>query len=482
MSTSEKKPVNRVLYDTYNKLIDELYESRDKYYILNPNSNNEDRIKALNRKLEELVSQIDRVRDEFNSISSYLVLVGRAHNVIPEYSQKSFDALSKAVKLDPKCYDAWNYLGECYWKQRDFESSRNCFLKSLSIEKNKLSLRGLSMINRQLAIIPPSTPPSISATPLANSESAAAITPKSLIEDSVKYAKEALQLDIKDGLSWYILANSYLAQFFSPSGQQKPDLLKQAIKAYQLALKEDAASLQSDLYYNKSIASLYEEDWKDVLFCLDKTLQLDPNWNEVYETLKGVLDYLTQIQDSITNNGKLKAKKFQSLVSSISDSDAGPYLNKFKVDENGVNDERRAFNLNFVCLKDLKTGLNSNKVVIGTVISGMPIKTFDMVCFSCCIADKNGDCALLTIYNLIKGEGVIIGDKVAIPEPWFENIEFQFQPSDPVRMNNSDIHEKYNSKFNSVRVENPSVLVVNGKKWTKDKFSTAKFVPTVLDD
>ena len=472
MSTVEKKPVNKALYDTYFKLIDELYESRDKYYILNPNSNNEDRIKDLNKKLDDLINQLDKDREDFNSISSYLVLVGRAHNVIPEYSQKSFDALSKAVKLDPKCYDAWNYLGECYWKQRDFESSRNCFIKSLIIEKNKLSLRGLSMINRQLASIPPQPP--------ASGDNNQIITPKSLIEEGVKYAKEALQIDIKDGMSWYILANSYLAQFFSPSGQQKPGLLKQSIKAYQLALKDDSANLQSDLYYNKSIASLYEEDWKDVLFCLDKTLQLDPNWKEVYETFKGVFDYLTQIQESVTNNGKLKVKKFQSMIASISDSDAGSYLNKFKVDNE--NDTKKQFNLNFVNLKELTKGLNSNKVVIGTVISGMPIKTFDMVCFSCCIADKNGDCALLTIYNLVKGEGVIIGDKIAIPEPWYENIEFQFEPSSPVRLNYSEIEDKYNFKFDSIRVENPSVLVVNGKKWTKDKVSTAKFVPTVLDD
>ena len=462
-ASGDKKTVNKALYDNYCKLIDELYDSRDKYYILNPHSNNENRIKELNKKLDELINQLDLAREEFNSLPSYLVLAGRALNVTPEYSQKAFDALSKAVKLDPKCFDAWNYLGECYWKQRDFESSRNCFLKSLNIEKNKLSLRGLSMINRQLASV------------------SSAEAPKTLIEESVKHAKDALQLDIKDGMSWYILANSYLAQFFSPSGQQKPGLLKQAISAYNLALKDESANLQSDLYYNKSIASLYEEDWFDVLYCLDKALQLDPNWKEINETLKGVLDYVAQIQDSVKNNGRLKAKRFQSMVSSITDSDAGVYLNKYKVNNN-ENDEKKAFNLTFVTLKELSKGLNSNKVLIGTVISGMPIKTFDMVCFSCCIADKNGDCALLTIYNLVKGEGVIIGDKVAIPEPWFEKVDFDFMPSEVVKLKNNDINEKYNFKFESVRVENPSVLVVNGKKWTKEKISTARFVPTVLDD
>ena len=88
----------------------------------------------------------------------------------------------------------------------------------------------------------------------------------------------------------------------------------------------------------------------------------------------------------------------------------------------------------------------------------------------------------MTIYNLVKGEGVIIGDKIAIPEPWFETMEFDYSPSECVRVNNSGISEKYIFKFVGIRVENPSVLVVNGRKWTKDKISSARFVPTVLDD
>ena len=106
-----------------------------------------------------------------------------------------------------------------------------------------------------------------------------------------------------------------------------------------------------------------------------------------------------------------------------------------------------------------------------------------MVCFTCCIADANGDCAALTVYNLASGEGLIIGQSVAIPEPWFEPVDVQFQLPDSFK-SHLDIasNGQLAVKFNSIRVENPAVLVVNGKKWTKDKISSAFFVPKVIAD
>jgi len=36
------------------------------------------------------------------------------------------------VKLEPKLAEAWSHLGECYWKNNQIESARNCFVGSLS--------------------------------------------------------------------------------------------------------------------------------------------------------------------------------------------------------------------------------------------------------------------------------------------------------------------------------------------------------------
>jgi len=60
------------------------------------------------------------------------MLRGRALNVLPQYSKEAEDCLSKAVKLEPKLAEAWSHLGECYWKNNQVESARNCFVGSLN--------------------------------------------------------------------------------------------------------------------------------------------------------------------------------------------------------------------------------------------------------------------------------------------------------------------------------------------------------------
>lgn len=70
-----------------------------------------------------------------------LFLRGKALNVTAEYDPLAQDALSKAVKLDPKLVEAWNCLGECYWKNGEVEAARNCFVGAL----NHVSKQGQSI-------------------------------------------------------------------------------------------------------------------------------------------------------------------------------------------------------------------------------------------------------------------------------------------------------------------------------------------------
>ena len=60
------------------------------------------------------------------------LLRGRILNVVAKYSQDAEEALSKAVKLDPKLVEAWNHLGECYWKKEDVSAAKNCFTGALN--------------------------------------------------------------------------------------------------------------------------------------------------------------------------------------------------------------------------------------------------------------------------------------------------------------------------------------------------------------
>merc|ERR1712018_949206 len=76
------------------------------------------------------------------------------------------------------------------------------------------------------------------------------------IEAGLTRAREAVQLDTKDGISWSILGNAYLAHFFSVS--QNPRTLKQAMSAYKQAEKDIIALNTPELHHNKGIALAFD--------------------------------------------------------------------------------------------------------------------------------------------------------------------------------------------------------------------------------
>lgn len=41
--------------------------------------------------------------------------------------------------------------------------------------------------------------------------------------------------------------------------------------------------------------------------------------------------------------------------------------------------------------------------------------------------DKKGTCVSVMVYNLAEGKGVIIGDSVAIPEPFVTKVKFSYK-------------------------------------------------------
>lgn len=104
-------------------------------------------------------------------------------------------------------------------------------------ERNSLSLRCLSIILRQESG--------------ANRRGEATAT----IFRSVELAKEAVALDPKDGVSWTILGNAYLCQFFMVA--QDTVTLKACLSAYKQAWADPIAKGQPDLYYNRGIVSIF---------------------------------------------------------------------------------------------------------------------------------------------------------------------------------------------------------------------------------
>ena len=57
---------------------------------------------------------------------------GRALNVTTEHNAESERILSRAVKLEPSFVEAWNELGESYWKRNQVSNAQNCFEGALA--------------------------------------------------------------------------------------------------------------------------------------------------------------------------------------------------------------------------------------------------------------------------------------------------------------------------------------------------------------
>ncbi|XP_059140737.1 tetratricopeptide repeat protein 5-like [Physella acuta] len=407
--------------DTAGSLVDELYTFRDHYienFGLDKAGSKEEDVR---KKMEECLQTIEKLQGDIKNKAQFYLLKGRILNVTSKFSQEAEDALSKAVKLDPKLVEAWNHLGECYWKKEDISAAKNCFTGALNHTKNKVSLRNLSMVLRQL-----SGPP---------------FEKIKLIEESVDRAKEAVQLDITDGTSWLILGNAYLCQFFSAG--QNPKVFKQCMQAYSQAEKDPVTRGNPDLHFNRAVTYKYQEDYQNALTGFSTAAQLDPSWVEARTKETELLNFLCDIQRMIDLKGKMRAKKMDSLVKSLVDREVAQYQSCQYINTSG-----KTVALTYCKLSDLQPKVNEGKIVLGKVVCS--INSNDPVPFSFCMIDEEQTCICVMVYNLAQGAGMKIGDSVAIPEPQLKKIKLS--------------HKEKEVYFNCLHVDTPRSIVVNGRK------------------
>jgi len=412
-------------------LIKDLYSYRDRFFETHTIEKASEKRELVEKKMKEVLDEFDNltlkedidpnIDQESNAQKAHRTyLKGRALNVVADHSPEAEQLLSKAVKLEPNLVDAWIELGECYWKRGDVETAKTCFEGALSHGENKVALRNLSIVMRQKASDLPEDR-------LRN------------IEAGLTRAREGVQLDTKDGISWSILGNAYLAHFFSVS--QNPRTLKQAMSAYRQAEKDMIALNTPELHHNKGIALKYEEDYVNALNCFKRAQELDPTWDAPLNLERTLTKFLMDVKHLIEMKGKLKTKRYNTMVNSIDSKNIGV-----------LTVPGRRESLQQVTFSELCPGLNEGKVVLGKVICS--VHSEDTVPFTFCLTDKNSKCIAVNLYNLAPGKGVIIGDSVAIAEPFFSTI-------------NLDIKDQSLS-FDLVRVESPLALVINGKKASGD--------------
>ncbi|KAG7330267.1 hypothetical protein KOW79_006489 [Hemibagrus wyckioides] len=406
------------------ELVDGLYHFRDHYF---ETHSVEDASKKQNDVAEEMnktLKKLEEKEDLYKNSAQFFLLRGRCLNIAPQFSQAAEENLSKAVKLEPGLVEAWNTLGEQYWKKGDLIAAKTCFTGALQQSKNKVSLRSLSMVLRQL-------PP----------EGGAQEQGKCIIE-SVDLARQAVQLDVTDGTSWYILGNAYISLFFS-SGQN-PQMSQQALSAYSQAEKIDKASaLNADLHFNRATLFQYEEMFSSALAGYSRAAALDPSLDEPTEREKLLLKYLDQITSLTENKGKVKARRLRNMLSSLNLSALGPCASPQYRSPTG-----RTGSLELRSFTALTHGHNTGVAAMGKVVFSLAME--GSMAFTFGMMDSEETCYVVMVYNIADGWGVLIGDTVVVPEPHVKR--------------HSITHNDKSYDFRSIRVDSPLLLIVNGKR------------------
>ncbi|XP_065828277.1 tetratricopeptide repeat protein 5-like [Oscarella lobularis] len=416
--------------------VKDLYRFRDLYFVDHAIEESSRRDADIKAKLDETIAFLDDSPHDDESTNDaktkarLAYLRGHSLNVTPSHDPKAEEWLSRAVKLDPTLASAWNSLGECFWKAGNVASARHCFNGVLSHEKDKVALRNLSMVLRQL--------------------SEGEERSKNILL-SVERAKEAIALDVTDGMSWYVLGNAYLSLFFA--GGQPDSMLKQCMAAYARAEKDPVVANNADLHFNRAVVLKHEEQYNAAFEGFAKAHSLDPSWTEPGAATEKLLSYLKRIDEIMKTKSKLKAKRLASMQSSLCNKDLGPYTSdqQYKSTISGKN-----VCLSAVQLEDLKSGVNEERVILGRIVG--QIMSDGVPSLSIVLMTREGSCTSVTLYNVAAGVGFCIGDAVAIPEPKYETKEVT-------------LPDKTLLSFSSIRVDNPLTLAVNRRKIGREKLA-----------
>ncbi|XP_035115844.1 tetratricopeptide repeat protein 5 isoform X2 [Callithrix jacchus] len=409
MMADEEEEVKPIL-QKLQELVDQLYSFRDCYFETHSVEDAGRKQQDVQKEMEKTLQQMEEVVGSVQGKAQVLMLTGKVLNVTPDYSPKAEELLSKAVKLEPKLVEAWNQLGEVYWKKGDVAAAHTCFKGALTHVssplflwktqmgrinffgscRNKVSLQNLSMVLRQLR----------TDTEDEHSQH---------VMDSVRQAKLAVQMDVHDGRSWYILGNSYLSLYFNTG--QNPKISQQALSAYAQAEKVDRkASSNPDLHLNRATLHKYEENYGEALEGFSRAVALDPAWPEPRQREQQLLEFLDRLTSLLESKGKVKAKKLQSMLGSLRPAHLGPCSDGHYQSASG-----QKVTLELKPLSTLQPGVNSGAVILGKVV--FSLTTEEKVPFTFGLVDSDGPCCAVMVYNIVQSWGVLIGDSVAIPEP-----------------------------------------------------------------
>ncbi|XP_028079882.1 tetratricopeptide repeat protein 5-like isoform X4 [Camellia sinensis] len=384
------------------KASDDLYNIRDSYFPSNP----DDKISRLQSDSDLALKLLDSIPSEQRKLpmqrATYEYLRGKILDVFPDYRKEAEDHLSKAVKLNPSLADAWLCLAVMC-----------AFIPSVYIQlpillylmqgPNKKILCQLSMLERRMA--------------------QGADNQAEIVEESIKHAKEAIMLDVKDGNSWYNLGNAWLTFFFVTGAWDHSKLL-QSLKAYQNAEKDESMNSNPDLSFNCATVNKYLENYERALTNFESAASRDPGLNAAEEAHK-IVNLLDKLESLL--RGQTKTKRLVSLASSLAAVNLNPSYRRATIDS-------------------LSEGLNKQVAIIGKVLFFVKHENVAPLYYLVC--DSNHFCYVLSVYG-IRDDAIKEGDQLTLVEPNYRNVDFSWKG-------------KF-YQFRSVRVDFLEQVLVNGK-------------------
>ena len=379
------------------------------------------------QKCDWLSCESERVSKDLDQLTldphQLKYLKGCALNVGNKYNLKAEEILIDAAKMNPTMFEIWNELGDCIWKKGDKKGARNCFERALNQERNKASLRNLSIVMRQQESV-------------TNAE----------IEESVKISKEAVSLDVTDGTSWYILGNAYLAQFFL-CGQASNDL-KCSLNAYSKASADEKVLSDPDYHYNKGIVFKYLDDYNNAIAHFTDAISIHPQFSECLSELNDLKDQILKTRQLIKNKGKLKGKNIAVMLRKLKEKSLSQKPTK----------------VSMTTFDKLNAGTNEEKAINCILISSfVPNGRTPFVCI--CL-DTESNCFALNIYNIDCGKAPKLGDVMTVPYPQKSAV-------------NIVIDNELND-FEMVRVDTPLNMMINNRQLPRDTLAPLKLTTTAL--
>mmetsp|Transcript_10982 Transcript_10982/g.13103 ORF Transcript_10982/g.13103 Transcript_10982/m.13103 type:complete len:431 (-) Transcript_10982:77-1369(-) len=407
MSTVEAPDGNA---EAIGKMLEKL-DKLNKQYSLS----HKEKIRRMNKLISQICKKVDAM-DQKTAAQKAMSACwkGRAYGSLPEHTAEAEEHLTKAIKLEPGLVEAWNCLGTEYWKKKDLKAAGDCFRGAIEQQENKVSLRKLSMVIRNFG---------------------EEDTKRSRLAESIKLAKRAIALDVKDGESWYILGNAYMMTFFTTFATSD---LEGCLKAYEAAEKStvDSANKKPDLYYNRANVYKYYENFQEAIDGYKKAIALDPQLPG-QDQIDNINRFVTKLAKLVATRNGIKGKKLAKLASVIPENCQIKNSKRVELDE-------------------LENGENKDTFLVGVTVS--PVTRPESVPVSFIVMDKKNNMFVVSIYDVVSSlrEYIKIGDVIYVNRP---------------NLSRKSVNEFKERVYPCVTVSNPVNISVNGNALPKEAFA-----------